>query len=377
MITNIQALRAFAAMAVVLYHTNFRFYPGFHSDLQGVAVFFVISGFIMTYVTNKDDRESEPASFFFHRVIRIVPLYWFCMILLIVVANLGLLNLPVTIPRLVNLIRADPAGLLAWLGSAFHVGTWVKLDEIIKSLFFIPYVNHQGEMHPVLGVGWTLNLEMYFYVSFALMLFFGKRFAPILMLLLIVAFCTVRSCLSETAIFRNFYTATAVSYFGGGITVYYIWRQLDRRIANARLNRAFGLPMAVLGILLFILVNIFRDYLIGRYGLLVWVMPMVLVLSALLLHSFQCEIKNRMILMLGAISYSLYLTHTIVLEMLRTLGGVFGYLDFQKSLVGLSVAMIVSVVAAIFIHFLIERPSLALLRKRFASVLTSSPAKRD
>jgi peptidoglycan/LPS O-acetylase OafA/YrhL len=81
--------------------------------------------------------------------------------------------------------------------------------------------------------------------------------------------------------------------------------------------------------------------------------------------------------MLGAVSYSLYLTHTIVLEMLRTLGGVAYYLDFQKSLIGLFVAVAVAVVVAILIHFSVEKPSLSVLRKRLAPVLRPRPAKGD
>jgi peptidoglycan/LPS O-acetylase OafA/YrhL len=47
---------------------------GHHTDFQGVAVFFVISGFIMILITLKDDRESKPGSFMLHRLIRIDPL---------------------------------------------------------------------------------------------------------------------------------------------------------------------------------------------------------------------------------------------------------------------------------------------------------------
>jgi len=74
MITNIQALRAYAAFAVLIYHTTYPLLPGNHTDFQGVSIFFVISGFIMTHITLKDERESRPGAFLLHRVVRIVPL---------------------------------------------------------------------------------------------------------------------------------------------------------------------------------------------------------------------------------------------------------------------------------------------------------------
>jgi exopolysaccharide production protein ExoZ len=61
MIANIQALRAFASIAVMFYHMNYRWMKDLHTDFQGVAVFFVISGFIMAYITLKDNKRPSPA----------------------------------------------------------------------------------------------------------------------------------------------------------------------------------------------------------------------------------------------------------------------------------------------------------------------------
>src|ERR1019366_3386571 len=42
-------------------------------DFQALSVFFVISGFIMTYITRADADH-----FLQQRLVRIVPLYWLC-----------------------------------------------------------------------------------------------------------------------------------------------------------------------------------------------------------------------------------------------------------------------------------------------------------
>ena len=71
MISNLQLLRAFCALAVVYYHTGNTLF-GIHSELGGVAIFFCISGFIMAYIPQRSARE-----FFTDRVVRIAPVYWF------------------------------------------------------------------------------------------------------------------------------------------------------------------------------------------------------------------------------------------------------------------------------------------------------------
>jgi peptidoglycan/LPS O-acetylase OafA/YrhL len=84
MILNIQLLRGLAALAVVFYHTAFILYGNVHTDFQGVCIFFVISGFIMTYIIH-----TRPEHFLLRRVVRIVPLYWIITLIYFFEINLG------------------------------------------------------------------------------------------------------------------------------------------------------------------------------------------------------------------------------------------------------------------------------------------------
>ena len=71
MLNNVQALRALAALAVALSHlTKFSPAVGFLGiGTIGVELFFVISGFIMVYITN--DHAQRPLDFFARRVVRV------------------------------------------------------------------------------------------------------------------------------------------------------------------------------------------------------------------------------------------------------------------------------------------------------------------
>ena len=76
-VSNIQILRAFAALAVTWRHMLMWFEtdPGYgllHVGRAGVDVFFVISGFIMFHTTQNNARTT--AQFWTDRIIRITPL---------------------------------------------------------------------------------------------------------------------------------------------------------------------------------------------------------------------------------------------------------------------------------------------------------------
>jgi exopolysaccharide production protein ExoZ len=157
----LQSLRALAALLVVFDHaadlTADHGLPAepFHSfalfaGAQGVALFFILSGFIMTY-TSSSALEPPPLTrarrFASRRILRIVPLYW-----------------------LLTALIAVPTFILS-LSHPVHI----TLADDLRSLFFIPYADFAGHMTPVLPVGWTLNYEMAFYALFTAILLLPRR----------------------------------------------------------------------------------------------------------------------------------------------------------------------------------------------------------
>ncbi|MFS8087214.1 MAG: acyltransferase family protein, partial [Acidobacteriota bacterium] len=141
----LQAMRGIAALMVVLWHSS-RFISPYYTGLgwtlfgggsaMGVEMFFVLSGFIMVYTTTAGTPVSA-GNFLLRRFIRIWPLYMICTGLVILQQGVS---------------SVDGSGLF-------------------QSLTFIPVRNDQL---PLLGVGWTLNFEMYFYVIFGLCMLLGR-----------------------------------------------------------------------------------------------------------------------------------------------------------------------------------------------------------
>jgi exopolysaccharide production protein ExoZ len=348
MILNLQALRGLAALAVVFYHTAFTFNGGTHTDFQAVSVFFVISGFIMTYITRTDSKQ-----FIQQRLVRIVPLYWPCTLSML--AAVWLLK--------------DSGRTFANAG----------IGNILKSLLFVPYRDALGEYQPILPVGWTLNLEMFFYVLFAIALVINKRWAPLLTCIALVAIKIVPRQLGCSAPLCEFYAHDYTTFLILGILTFYIWSGIE---AIAEDRPMVAAAMAILSALAFVLWNAdprFADAIQQRVDFPVYyMMPPLLVLSALTLHSARLICRWKVLLLLGDASYALYLTHILVMEFAlvvrnRTIGDQVTAINPSDSVVAMLVALIVCSLVAIVAHTKVELPTLRFLRRLL--IKRSDPSK--
>jgi exopolysaccharide production protein ExoZ len=145
-IESIRHLRVFAAVLVVLFHSDMyltRLYGGAFSPpgfgTAGTDFFLVLGGFILVY-TNVG-KSDGPFRFLLRRLLRLAPLYWF--------------------------MTAAMVLLLLMLPDVFTT-TRFEWRHFVSSLLFLPYP------HPVLGVlqpflfpGWVLNYFIAFAAVFA------------------------------------------------------------------------------------------------------------------------------------------------------------------------------------------------------------------
>jgi exopolysaccharide production protein ExoZ len=346
MISNLQLLRALAALGVVFYHTAFTFNGGVHTEFQGVAVFFVISGFIMTHITRDDSGH-----FFTQRLIRIVPLYWLC-----------------TLPF-----------LAMWFKGTGRAWADASIAHIVESLFFIPYRDVNGDTLPLLGVGWTLNLEMFFYAVFALSLAVSRRWAPALTCAALIAAKIIPSRLDCSALPCEFYAHDYTSFLMAGILSFYAWKALAPHMLGR--GSIVALLTAVM-VAVFLALNVHPPFAAAALRWspfpLGYLMPPLLVISLLLLHSAQLRWKWRLALLLGDASYALYLTHTIVIEAYRVgrdrlVGDQIAVLNPADSLIAAAALMAVCSAIAVVVHLRIELPIVRWLRRKLVVRATPRP----
>lgn len=147
---SVEAARGLAALFVVLMHAanlmrvdHLSGHVGlggiFDFGYVGVDFFFVLSGFIISYVHHRDlGQPRQLPVYLWRRVVRIFPIYWFILAL-----NVG----------------TTVAGRLA-LGKSLSI-EFAPID-IVGTLLLIPVAPAQ-----FLGVSWSLQFEVMFYLLFA------------------------------------------------------------------------------------------------------------------------------------------------------------------------------------------------------------------
>ena len=271
MLFNLQVLRGLAALGVVFYHTDFRLAGDWHTDFSGVAIFFAISDFIMCFITRQDADH-----FLTKRFIRIVPMYWLCTLVVLIAVGykLGLLGL----------------------------STWITTlaTDLPRSLIFLP-----SEKTPLLGVGWTLNFEIYFYLVFGLALWINRRFAPLIGALFIYTVFALDQR-GYGGFLAHYYSHDYIHYFLAGIALFYVW------MLSSSLFRGWPIAATCAAGLLYFFASQFArplwpDWSLAYY----WWFPPFVVACALFMESSGVPITWKPAVLLGDASYSLYLTHTI------------------------------------------------------------------
>ena len=343
--TDIQALRAVAVAAVVVYH----FWPGAApGGFVGVDIFFVISGFLITgHLLGEIKRSGAISlrSFYARRIKRILPSAY---LVASISALLALVLLPVT--RLHNVSREGLA-------------TIVYVQNILLARDSVDYLA-EGTPESPFRHYWSLSVEEQFYIVLPL----------VLVLCLVLARRRVGSLrvligASLLVIFVASFVHSVVTVGKGDPAAYFLlstrmWELLAGSIlafvgAKAR-SVAAPAKFVALGGWLVIVLAIFFTPTASFPG--AWALPAVAGTTAIMWANYgggaqkpeyrsiaHRMIENRAVQYVGDISYNLYLTH-------------WPTLIFLPSLIALSnpffgpVALAISLVAAAALYRFVDRP---------------------
>ncbi len=341
LLTNLQYVRAVAAYLVVLYHARLLTTLGQSLPLEfgraGVDIFFVISGFIIQHVAARDDV-GRPGAFMAKRLIRVAPLYWLLTLLIGVAGPF--------IPALASKAGVPDAGM------------------ILRSLFFVPYVDRAGEIHPVLFIGWTLNYEMFFYVLFAAgLLIRGTTPRLIALSIVLAALVVVGFAADPDGAIGRTYTSPLLLEFGAGLWLHRLWQGSSDPHAGVR-NRMFALLVMGAAALALVMGATLWP---AIPDIVKWGFPaFAIVASALMLERGDGRAGHPMLLRLGEASYAIYLIHPFVIKALSVLAGRFfrDATPAMQAFIMLATLIIVGVVG-VALHLFVEQPLLKALRRRF------------
>ncbi|WP_109240938.1 acyltransferase family protein [Klebsiella michiganensis] len=289
---SIQALRAIAALLVVLDHTLTQFntynpFDGFSGQilknvealgLVGVYIFFIISGYIMSMTTSgKPGGFSSATKFIKKRLARIYPSYWVWLSVLV----------------------------LLWFGGVALKSHDYSFHKIVSSYLLLPFTDGaSNSINPILSQGWTLIYEMFFYLVFAILI--TLRMNDIKMIIMAFVIFLIFNKVGEHGLLSS--NGLNIFFANGFFFLFplgMLFFKLNKKIHYISSNSAMKVFVHTLSI-------ISVGYLIMRKDDSFY--EAAKVTSAILAFTsfYISDIKNKILLMLGDASYSIYLTHTFV-----------------------------------------------------------------
>jgi exopolysaccharide production protein ExoZ len=334
----IQAARGIAALLVVLFHATsiaeFYLHHDFAAGLfifgyGGVDLFFVVSGFVIMWAHGDEiGRPDRLRPYLVRRVIRIYPVFW------IVAAVL----LPIY----------------------FGVPQAIDRATLLRSLLLLEPLNN-----PIVGAAWSLPHELFFYAMFGLAIGVSWRFARI--------------------VFAIWLSVSAVSYVAAIVTNGRLHLPHGAAFWFSPYNLEFAMgcatafairigtrvptyPLAVLGAAIFLFSGLSEPVLHGLFGqrhsiVCYGFASVLLVWSAVRWERQSTGRMPRLLLVLGDASYSIYLTHYALLDLLARASLTTGLASVLRP--GLTTALIVAVTLGVGVgfHHRVERPLLTRLRR--------------
>src|SRR3569623_180021 len=353
---GLQMLRFFAAFAVLLEHVmhealSFGIAPdGLIAKLEpvdfgvGVDVFFVISGFIMLHISaDKFGTPGAPRDVLLRRIIRLVPLYWLFTIAMLVATIL--------VPGQLAHNSLNPAHAVASFG-------------------FIPWLDSTGLAHPVLGLGWTLNYEMYFYAVFALMLLVPLRAGVWTIAGLFVVLAFAQQFLPPSQVQAYFWTDPIIVEFLFGIGLALMLR---RGVELPGWMAPLLVELGDAGLGLGQLIDIGGPF---DRALPAGIPAALVVAGTVFARPRTLGAIGKALVVGGAASYALYLSHPFSINVV-----ILGWqrLHLSAPWLFIGVTIVVSVAVAVVIHRVLERPLLkrlngTLKRKRLVPAPTPAAA---
>ena len=340
---SIQILRAVAACAVLISHAGQNALSEigyevrtFNFDLgaAGVDLFFVISGFVMVYASER--LFAQPAAsrqFLGRRLLRILPLYW------------GLTT-------------------LALVGHhGFHLPPHLDLRSVIGSYLFVPVSRPGGASTPVMVVGWTLNYEMLFYAIFAMAVSLPRGCAIVAVSAVLLAAAALSWAFPDLPVPWRVWASPITGEFVLGMVI------------ALALRRGWGIPpvvaagmvIAALGAMAYFHARGLLDETPMANGfsrVLTWGVAAALLVSAVVLSTSRLKMPPilRPLVELGDASYALYLCHSFVPFAIGATSLVLLLSPMRFPYVYSAIFVAISIAAAFVLNRCDEQLRLALLR---------------
>lgn len=322
-LANIQALRGLAAFGVFIFHSlpyfeamglDFDFFETFFSyGYIGVDIFFTISGLVMAKSTQGLDSNFNNASvFLIKRLTRIFMGYWpifFIAVLLIII---------------------DPDSSLNQFN---YFGSFFLLNIPPQQL--------------IIPASWTLSYELYFYIFIAVLLLIPHLNRKLIMVSFAIAVVSMNSYANDGQ--QLFFFSSFILEFLAGYFLYFIYSKI--------ITSKWMVFFVILGLISAYLMvfPFYRSEGLERITS-VGVFSFVTVYIVLLFECKYQKIMPAFIQKMGDASYTLYLSHLVILGLFNSSG----LMKLSNTNVIATINYVLLVVAIVIIsivlYYIVEKP---------------------
>ena len=268
--------------------------PIFGAGDQGVRIFFVLSGFLITYlllIEHEANQKISIKNFYIRRTLRIWPLYY--LILLV-----GIYILP------------NISSVFKFCGNP------------LMNLLFLNNFNifETGNCYnPHILIAWSVAIEEQFYLIWPIIFYFGVKKKKILPLICIIGF--ISGYLYSVFINYNYFSSICnINYLLIGCYGGYLYKTYFKEINNSWIKSNYFLCLLIISLCLFTIIfsNLSEDFTEFIYikEILYPIIYLFLVLFCVSNDS-SSKRKSNIFSSLGKYTYGMYLYHPMIILFLK------------------------------------------------------------
>ena len=363
---GLNALRFFAAFLVIITHiellkgqlgfsNSWKFLERFNLGGLGVYFFFVLSGYLITYLLIHEKEKTGTTnikSFYLRRLLRIWPLYYLITVLaFFILPNFEMMQVP---------------WLQKFYESNFTINLVLFLFMLPNLAFALnPAVAHAGQL-------WSIGVEEQFYLIWPVLLKKTKNLLRLLILLLVLVIGikvlfilllnsnTIHSSENMLALKKFMAMSKFECMIIGAFGAYWVKYNSKKMLSIVYHPIVFGLSVLSLPLMNYYSPEVLNDAIHLPYS----VMFIVIILNVSTNKKGLMLLENKFFNFLGKISYGLYMYHMmIVVFVIQMMVKIHGEIGVKENILIYFCSVGLSILVAWLSYEYFEKPFLKLKSK--------------
>jgi peptidoglycan/LPS O-acetylase OafA/YrhL len=271
--------------------------------LTGVSLFFILSGFLITGILlNAKNKPDYFRNFYARRILRIFPLYYLSLFLVFMI-----------LPSVIDFTAQ----------STFLKNSQIWLWTYMSNFPTVAGIWNKSEQF-ALGHFWSLSVEEHFYLIWPLVIYLTdiKKLKIICKVIIVLSLLSglISTLLIANYVTLKFFTWTTITFSGALAIGALLAVHKHEHGSLLEISKISKYLLSVFGILFLIIGFIPRRYNPELRGLIEhqisWFLYAGLMISIINMNSTSFSYKiftNRLLLVLGKISYGIYVFHGILM----------------------------------------------------------------